>query len=493
MGYVEDTAFETEIKKWPTQELIYILSQNSIHYINHADDQFMKNYYIEENVVQHNDLRHKKVLRTFLAPWDLITIEYYSIKFSTDHNTGKRTTISNIISRFQKSSYLESIATSISDDPDNVFFYLFGLSAEQFNIQTPAMYLRSFNRNYHILVGSQKIRRQLTIEIGDILEQTVGITLEGYMQALILIFACCSKSPIPDVGFQHYFNGKDYNPDLRNNFEKVLDFYTADYPTIRNSKFGRKQLEITPFIKTKKENLILMSSYLNIFQMFGNSLYWLIRNYFFRNEKIRQQFTNAFGLMFEDYIVEYAEYHHFPLVKIPETDYKSVDYKFENDEYLVLIEVKSLLLNIFGRSQNPNIEDLVTFYERGIAKASEQIESTLQNMTIPKNKTVISLILLFDSLYAADILSNVDLPRFEKNNMFTVGIDSFEDWIGLFSEDSSAFNHMLKKLHYCDDPKDNRGFAKTLENFKEYFHSTPIPEWDYFNIFINGLASQYSP
>jgi len=452
----------------------------------------MKNYYIEESVVQQNDLRQKKVLRTFLTPWDLITAEYYSIKFSTDHNTGKRTTISNIIGRFQKSSYLESIATSISNDPENLFFYLFGVSAEQFNIQTPAMYLRSFNRNYHILVGSQKIRRQLSIEIGDIVKQTVGITLEGYIQALILIFACCSKNPNPDVGFHHFFDGKDYNPDLRNNFDKVLNFYTADYQTIRNSKFGRKQLEITPFIKTKKENFILMSSYLNIFQMFGNSLYWLIRNYFFGKEEIRQEFTNAFGSMFEDYIVEYAEYHHFPLVKIPETEYKSVDYKFENDEYLVLIEVKSLLLNIFGRSQNPNIGDLRIFYERGIAKASKQIESTLQNMIIPKNKTVISLILLFDSLYAADILSNIDLPIFKKNNMFTVGIDSFENWISLFSEDYTVFNQMLKNLRYCEDPKDNRGFSKTLENFKEYYHPAPIPEWDYFNIFIESLTTQYS-
>lgn len=487
MGFHEDFAFETEIKKWPTDELITILSKNSIHYIQRGGNQLMKNYYIEEPTVQNIPNLKKKPFKTFLAPWDMITIEYYSVCFSSDYRKSRRSTISNLVSRFQNSNYLESIASSITEDPDNLFFYLFGMSAEQFNLQTPSMYLRAFNRNFHILYGSQKIRRYLSIEISDIIKQTIGISIENFMKSIILIFACCLQNPDPYIGFDSYYRDRQNILDIKRDFDKVLALYTSDYSTIRSSKYGRKQLEITPFIKTQKDSKIIMSSLLSVFQMVGNSLYWLVRNIFYSKAEIQQEFTNAFGLMFEDYVIEYCEYCNFPIEKIPEQKYKSVDLKFENENYIVLIEVKSLILNLLGKNQNPNIEDLKVFYKRGISEASEQIESTLRNIDNPQDKRVISLILLYDSLFAADFLLNIDLERFKRNNMFAVGIDSFENWVVLFSDNKEAFNQMLSNLHYCENQRDNRGFSKTLENYKEYFHVTTIPEWDYFHIFLNKI------
>lgn len=492
MGSLEDFAFETEIKKWPTDELITILSKNSIHYIQHREDQFMKNYYIEEPVVQNSPNLKKKPIKTFLAPWDMITIEYYSVLFSSDYKKSRQSTISNLVSRFQNSIYLESIASSVTEDPDNLFFYLFGMSAEQFNLQTPSIYLSAFNRNYHILSGSEKIRRHLSIEISDIIMQTIGISIEDFMKSILLIFACCLHNPNPHIGFYYYFREQQNNLDIKRNFDLVLALYTTDYLKIRSSKYGRKQLEITPFIKTQKDSKIVMSSLLSVFQMVGNSLYWLVRNIFYSKAEIQQEFTNAFGLMFEDYIIEYCEYYDFPIEKIPEQKYKSVDLKFENEDFLVLIEVKSLLLNLLGRNQNPNIEDLKLFYKRGIGEASEQIESTLRNIENPQDKRVISLILLYDSLFAADFLLNIDLERFKKNNMFVVGIDSFENWVVLLSKNKEAFNQMLSNLQYREDPRDNRGFSKTLENYKEYFHVPSIPEWDYFHIFLNMITTNSS-
>jgi hypothetical protein len=264
MGSLENLAFETEIKKWPTDELITILSKNSIHYIQRGEDQFMKNYYIEEPVVQNLPNLKKKPIKTFLAPWDMITIEYYSVLFSSDYRESRQSTFSKLVSRFTNSNYLESIVSSVTEDPDNLFFYLFGMSAEQFNLQTPSMYLRAFNRNFHILSGSEKIRRHLSIEIGDIIMQTIGISIEDFMKSILLIFACCLHNPNPYIGFYYYFREQQNKLDIKRNFDLVLALYTSDYSMIRSSKYGRKQLEITPFIKTQKGSKIIMSSILSV-------------------------------------------------------------------------------------------------------------------------------------------------------------------------------------------------------------------------------------
>lgn len=99
-------------------------------------------------------------VEVMLSAWDIPDMIYTSICESNDYRKGHMTEdmagyVTNLYRGFEndksKIHYLNEVSLA------GVFTYLMGMIYEQFEFQNLAWTLQNFNRNYHILVASDKI------------------------------------------------------------------------------------------------------------------------------------------------------------------------------------------------------------------------------------------------------------------------------------------------------------------------------------------------
>lgn len=120
--------FISEIKKIPTDGLIYSLSEKSI-------DMFRKNEYLMPVTIPviHNGQR--KFLTVKLTAWDILDMEFLSIKESNDYRrSSKKVPVEVLVDLYRnydnERSTKEGVFQNI--DADGVFRTLMGMTAEQF-------------------------------------------------------------------------------------------------------------------------------------------------------------------------------------------------------------------------------------------------------------------------------------------------------------------------------------------------------------------------
>lgn len=127
-------------------------------------------------------------------------------------------------------------------------------------------------------------------------------------------------------------------------WDKVINYYAADYKEIRNSQLESQIFYTKPFVKTENPKRILAVTYHQVGFLVANGLYWGIRNYYYKSES--QEFLNAFGDMFEDYLVElseqYLEANEFK--HLTHENEKIADFRYEFESCIMLVEQKSAFL-----------------------------------------------------------------------------------------------------------------------------------------------------
>ena len=144
--------FIAEIRKIRTDELILELSELSIQMFQ-SETRHMKNLPIQVN--QFGVWQNKEVL---LTAWDILNVEFLSIKNSNDYRDSKqKSSIGELINLYRRYENAQKDLEYLKDGSLNeVFRTILGMTAEQFQYQNFEYFFERFNRNYYILVASKQ-------------------------------------------------------------------------------------------------------------------------------------------------------------------------------------------------------------------------------------------------------------------------------------------------------------------------------------------------
>ena len=129
---------------------------------------------------------------TILFPWDIHQIQHLAILNGNSHKKKIQSEqdVPSIVNAFR------GYSNKKVKNPEDIFLHVVGFSFEQFKFQRPYSCFLEFERNYHILIGSDKIKR--TIPINDIVKEKIGITARQYFIGLASLWVTLKDSPFPE-------------------------------------------------------------------------------------------------------------------------------------------------------------------------------------------------------------------------------------------------------------------------------------------------------
>ena len=291
--------FITEIKKIKTDALIYKFSEISIEMFRGV--QYIKT--VEMPVVRYGKLQKMSVQ---LSAWDIPNIAFLSVRYSNDYRQAdKVASIEQLVDLYRKYENEHSAAEKIKESEINsVFRFVLGMSAEQFQYQNLQWIFEKFNRDYYILVAAKNFEHRNIIDTNAIVKEVFGYSADDYVAILLMIYWLCSQCPDPLSAPERIYCRKENTILTTENITRFIDYYSCDYKGLRSNSLGKQLFYSKPFIKTQRHGMYLAVSMYLVAMMVGNGLYWLVRDYYFKQHT--QMFVNAFGLLFEDYIKDLA-------------------------------------------------------------------------------------------------------------------------------------------------------------------------------------------
>ncbi len=97
-----------------------------------------------------------------------------------------------------------------------------GMTYEQFKYQNLAWTYQSFNRNYHMLIGSENINRKQIVDINKITKELFGLNVDEFLTAELIILWLCSKHPDPLSAPEQTYRKKTFKHSYKRKFTKKL-------------------------------------------------------------------------------------------------------------------------------------------------------------------------------------------------------------------------------------------------------------------------------
>ena len=400
--------FISYIKNYSTREFIYFFSGITI-------ELYKKQLYMPKtelecsvkfplNIIKHGFINQQ--VEVILSAWEIQDMAYASIVNSNDYRkeimTRKDAGVVVNLYRGYANEHSNSDYIKKGKLPD-IFKFMMGMTYEQFKYQNLAWTYQSFSRNYHILLGSNKINRDKIVDINTITKKLFALSADEFLINVFYLLWLCSERPDPLGTDEKLYKRRENSILSKENLERIIDYYSVTYDDVRKSPIQKQLFYSKPFIVTqKKEETIMVSMYL-IQMLLADGLYWLIRDYYYKNNK-GTGFINAFGTMFEEYFMELAEIYLTKDMwnKIPEKDKKSADFFVEFEDVVFLFELKSGLLGIKAKQQVPDVQQIDTFYKRNILEAYEQLK--ISESEYQGRKPVIKVFLLYESMTNTQIM-----------------------------------------------------------------------------------------
>lgn len=434
-------------------------------------DMFRKHEYIRNvnvPVIFNNGAR--KILTVQLSAWDIHSIEYYAICNSNDYrkNTLKYP-IGQIVDLYREFEDINSSASDLENaDLSGVFKILFGIISEQLPFEDMAWIFENFNRNYHILIGSSKINRHLPIGLEQIIKEKFNWSVDEYLSVQLIVFWLCMQHCNPLSAPEELYRKKEDTVLTKTNVQKFIKYYSCSYSDVRSSPIQKQIFISRPFIHTEKSKDYLASNSYLVCGLISNSLYWLLRDYY--NDLNSQDFLNAFGTMFEDYLKELSEkyfskdqWHVIP-VSNKKND-KSADFYFDLGDAIFVIEQKSSLIRLTAKQQVPDLNALSKFISNTIIEAYGQIQSTCMQLSV--SKPVIKVILLYETIQNTSLIESAVPEIFGKDdNCYIMTILEVEIMFYLWSVDKEKCSELIQKM--LTSKKENILHSSSISNiYKE--------------------------
>ena len=240
--------FISEIKKIPTDGLIYSLSKKSI-------DMFRKNEYLMPVTIPviHNGQR--KILTVTLTAWDILDMEFLSIKESNDYrHSSKKVPVEVLVDLYRNYDNERSAKEGIFQnvDADGVFRTLMGMTAEQFAYENLYWLFEKFSRDYYILFAAENFEHRSIIDTDAIVREIFGIPVNDYVLILVTVFWLCCQYPDPLSAPEELYSNLNSAVLTVENLSNFIKYYSCTYQNLRTSPLKNHLLYSKPFIKTQR-------------------------------------------------------------------------------------------------------------------------------------------------------------------------------------------------------------------------------------------------
>ena len=324
------------------------------------------------------------------------------------------------------------------------------------------------------------MQRNLKKSCAKIIQEEIGVDIHTFCTILIMLIGACGKTQAPLE-----YKGIEFLGIKNADWCKVINYYAADYKEIRKSQLGSQIFYTKPFVKTDNPKRILAVTYHQVGFLVANGLYWGIRNFYCKAES--QDFLNAFGDMFEDYLVELSEQYlgANEFEHLQHENERIADFRYEFENCIMLVEQKSALLQLNSKSQTPVMTNVRKFLDRNIKEAYEQLEATYQRETT--TKPVLKFILLYENLQNTQLMQ-ISMPEIFENDprCFIIGITEFEQLLRIRKEDSKLWGIVIKEL--LSRKADNISVANILNKTEGFQYSDIFThDHDYFQKYIDEM------
>lgn len=485
--------FESFIKEYSTRDFIYFFSDISAMLFKKQMSEEKENLNccmtFPVNVVLHGFI-HKQV-PVMLSAWDIQGMAYLAVVNSNDYRKnvmqlGQAGTAINLYRGYEnihsKAEYIKG--ANIQD----IFKVFMGMTYEQFKYQNLAWTFQNFNRNYHILVGSEKIRREKIIDVNEMTKELFNLNVEELLSVEMIILWLCSQHPDPLGAPEKLYCKKDQSILKKENLQKIIEYYIVSYDEIRKSPLGKQIFYSKPFVTTKKSHESIAISFYLVVMLLADGIYWLVRDYY-QKKKWGTKFINAFGEMFEDYFEEMAEIY-LPKDawrKIPEQKKKSADYFVEFEDAVFLFELKSGLLGIGAKQQVPDVQQIDKFYSRNILEAYEQLK--MSEKEYEGIKPVIKVFLLYENTTNTQIImSSIPEVFFYDKGCYVMTIEDLEMMLATYKSNRNKFRKVVKRLIQNENSEFHcESVLNILNDYEAVGDLHFIDERDYFRKIMDKL------
>ena len=469
----------SKLKKYSLDELLLFIGEYSREMFEIREPIRQIKYYRKLG-------KYKVLYKMHIAAWDLVDLSYYSVKFTSNYRDKNIDLLKfyELINEYRCfNEEKDEGLRNISNEKAPVYIF-YSLSQKQFWYQESYNNIEIFNRNYEILINMKK-QIESKIDIHDIINKEIGVSTEKYINILIFIFGIGLRKI--DIT-EEIFN--DDNLRLfkcsKEEVNKFLDYYSSDYYEIRESKLEENHFLTKPIIKIKPNRFIIVNTFL-LLRLLADGLYWVVRNYYFKSRS--QLFINEFGIYFENYVeqlfkdclVQEAYY------KIDESgSNKKADWVVEFEDYIFIIEQKSMLASIMIKKQYPDLQDLLNYifkYEEAFDQLNSSEEEKLESR---KDKTIIKLILHYDSLYGTELIKNEIVKKRnylnQDNNIYFINIRELEILMYLYKNCKEDFNKVMKEKlkREVENAINGKGFDIILRDLN-------LNKNDYINRYKNNF------
>lgn len=477
--------FISEIKKIPTDGLIYCLSEKSI-------DMFRKNECLMPVTIPviHNGQR--KILTVTLTAWDILDMEFLSIKESNDYRrSSKKVPVEVLVDLYRdydnERSAKEGIFQNV--DADGVFRTLMGMTAEQFAYEDLYWLFEKFSRDYYILFAAENFEHRSIIDTDAIVREIFGIPVNDYVLILVTVFWLCCQHPDPLSAPEELYSDVNSAVLTVENLSNFIKYYSCTYQNLRTSSLKKQLLYSKPFIKTQRTGEYFASSIFPVAMLVGNGLYWLVRNYYCKQGT--QVFVNTFGCLFEDYIKDIASKYCKPSewTTLSTGSRKSADFTFDLGSLTLLVESKSALICLDVKQQIPNLHNADIFFERTISKAYKQLNSSYVRLSVSSKNPIIKIILLYDQFSNSAIVEEAAHKILgSDSSCFIMTIREFEILLYLHQHNKETEQQILDEILKSSRAENSRKNIPAI--YKDLaIDSNPHfeEEMDYFSKLMNNF------
>ena len=172
------------------------------------------------------------------------------------------------------------------------YFYIGAMAGEQFLFQNVSRYFENIRRNHFIL---DRISGSIDdgIDTRKILFDELRITPNDLLSVLFALF--CALEDYRTTRFDIIANHIKIDIPI---FNSILNYYSIDITSFRESDLKRQQLLVTPLIRLEGGRYICPCAPLLYYTM-STAWLWIVRNHYYNTGN--QAFIKAFGEYYESY------------------------------------------------------------------------------------------------------------------------------------------------------------------------------------------------
>ncbi|HAN09789.1 MAG TPA: hypothetical protein DCP90_04160 [Clostridiales bacterium] len=461
MANTQDERFIRHIKKFKLDELLLKIADIT-------RNMYKNNQSVIEQHFKWHMGQYTNDCYQLITPWGLAEISYQAIINSNDYRHERLNDDNDIINLYNLySEFNENVdaQTLESIDEEKTLILLLQMAQEQFWYQTPQAIVERFNRDYEIIKNMDS-RLDTSMNLDEKFKEITGFNIDEYVKLGLVTFGIAfSQSDISDVMVDDKLLNK-IPIATKENINKYIANYTCTYKEVREAiDLGKQALLIKPIISTSGGKLII-SNMFNMSKIFSECVYWTLREYYRVSNS--HDFVIHFGTCFEKYCESLFEYYmesdRYTKIEELNLEDKQADWIVDFEDYIMIIEQKSALININSKKFLGDYEGIYTYIDRNLVKAYKQLKTTDDNVKSRYNKPIIKVVLTYENLFIPEQYQRIVIERekldYGDNYMYWIlNISELERLLAMYKKDKQTALDILREkidLEKLHDPNGTR-------------------------------------